>query len=111
MRNNGENGFLQKLEEVFERCHADPDFSLSHMASEMFMGPRQLQRKLKATIGNSPSEFLRSYRLRKARELLKSGSQVGFTAAAVGFSAPNYFASCFKAQFGHTPTEYQERFH
>ena len=107
----GENGFIEKLECVLEQHHVDPEFGLVQMASEVFMSPRQLQRKLKAIAGHSPTEFLRSYRLRKARDLLRSGKQVALAADAVGFSTPNYFTNCFKAQFGHTPTEYQQQFH
>lgn len=104
-----EDGFLKKLELVFERSHSDPDFNASRMASEMCMSMRQLQRKLKAITGHHPAEILRSYRLRKAREWLQKGMQVGHAADAVGFSSPTYFTSCFKAQFGQTPSEYQNQ--
>jgi len=109
--NEKENGFMEKLEQVLEQRHVDPEFGLSQMASEMFMSPRQLQRKLKAISGHHPAEFLRSYRLRNARKFLKSGTQVGLAADAVGFSSPAYFTSCFKAQFSLTPSEYQQRFY
>lgn len=102
-----ENGFLTKLKEVLEHCHSDPDFGTSRMASEMYISARQLQRKLKAVTGHHPAELLRSYRLRKARELLQKGMQVGVTSDRVGFSSPTYFTSCFKAQFGQTPSEFQ----
>ena len=102
-----ENGFLIKLEQVLENCHSEPGFGASQMASEMYMSARQLQRKLKAVTGHHPAEFLRSYRLRKARGLLQEGMQVGLTADTVGFSSPTYFTSCFKAQFGVTPSEFQ----
>jgi AraC-like DNA-binding protein len=102
-----ENGFLTKLEEVLEHCHSESDFGTSRMASEMYMSARQLQRKLKAITGHHPAELLRSYRLRKARELLHKGMQVGVTSDTVGFSSPTYFTSCFKAQFGQTPSEFQ----
>lgn len=105
--NDRENGFLTRLEDMLERHHSDPEFGLSQMASEVFMSTRQLQRKLKAITGQHPSVFLRSYRLRKGRQLLKRGMQVGMAADAVGFSSPAYFASCFKAQFGQTPSEYR----
>ena len=106
-----ENGFLEKLEIVLKERHSDPEFDLPHMAAAVHMSTRQLQRKLKAITGHNPAEFLRSFRLRRARELLRKGSQVGLTADAVGFSSPAYFASCFKAQFAQTPSDYQQQFH
>ncbi len=106
-----ENGFMEKLESVLTERHSDPEFDLLQMAFVMHMSTRQLQRKLKAITGHNPAEFLRSFRLRRARELLRKGSQVGLTADAVGFSSPAYFASCFKAQFAQTPSDYQQQFH
>lgn len=106
-----DNGFMERLEKVVNERHSDPDFDLLQMASVMHMSTRQLQRKLKAITGHNPAEFLRAFRLRKARELLRKGSQVGLTAEAVGFSSHAYFASCFKAQFAQTPSAYQQQFH
>jgi len=101
---------MKKLESILDRQHSDPGFDLTQMAAHMYMSSRQLQRKLKAITGHNPTEFLRSYRLKKARELLKAGTQVGLAADAVGFSSPAYFASCFKAQFAQTPSDYQQPF-
>jgi len=109
--NEKENGFMEKLERVLDGHHADPEFNLTGMARQMYMSTRQLQRKLKAITGHNPAEFLRSYRLKKARELLRTGIQVGVTADAVGFSSPAYFTSCFKAQFAQTPSDYQQGLH
>jgi signal transduction histidine kinase/ligand-binding sensor domain-containing protein/DNA-binding response OmpR family regulator len=109
--NEKENGFVEKLEHVLNEHHADAEFDLSRMAMSMHMSVRQLQRKLKAITGHNPTEFLRSYRLRKARELLKTGTQVGLAADIVGFSSVSYFTRCFKAQFAQTPTDYQQQLH
>jgi len=38
---------------------------------------------------------------------LKQGKLVGDTAYTVGFGSPAHFSSCFRAQYGCTPTEYQ----
>jgi CheY-like chemotaxis protein len=108
--NPKESRFVERLEQILEASHGDPEFGLAQMAAGIFMSPRQLQRKLKATLGHNPSEYLRSFRLRRSRELLKTGLQVGTVADAVGFSSPAYFTSCFKAQFGETPSEYQQKF-
>ncbi|MBT8073526.1 MAG: response regulator, partial [Xanthomonadales bacterium] len=106
--NEKENEFMEKLEGVLDAHHADPEFGLSQMAEHVYISTRQLQRKLKAITGHNPAEFLRSYRLKKARTLLRSGAQVGLAADAVGFSSPAYFTSCFKAQFAQTPSEYRQ---
>jgi len=105
-----DTGFMYRLELVVEQNHADPQFGLPELASEMYMCARQLQRKVKDATGYNPAEFLRCYRLKKARELLRTGRQVGLVADAVGFSSPAYFTSCFKTQFGQTPSDYQQQF-
>ena len=103
--------FMERLERVLEKHHADPRFGLPELASRMYMCARQLQRRLKDLTGLNPAEFLRRYRLEKACELLRTGKQVGLVADAVGFSSPAYFTSCFKRQFGQTPSEYLQQFH
>jgi AraC-like DNA-binding protein len=74
----------------------------------MAMSGRHLQRKLKSIADQKPVEYLRAYRLRKARKLLETGQLVSQVADAVGFSSPAYFTSCFKACFGLTPSEFQQ---
>jgi CheY-like chemotaxis protein len=100
--------FMARLEATLDRGFADEAFSVEQMAAGVFMGVRQLQRKLKALTGQTPSTLLRAYRLRRARELLQTGMAVGQVADAVGFSSPAYFSTCFKAQFGMPPGEFQE---
>jgi AraC-like DNA-binding protein len=55
----------------------------------------------------SPIDFLRSYRLRRAAEMLHEGS---FTLAEIadktGFSTYSYFSKSFKKHFGVSPKEY-----
>lgn len=100
--------FLDKLQKVAEKHYAIEDFSTSQLASELAMSERQLQRKLKAALDITPGEYIREYRLIKARELLKTGMSVGQVAEEVGFSSQNYFARCFKLQSGQTPSEFQK---
>ena len=103
-----ELAFLNKLQSAMERHYSDPDFRVERLSVEMAMSERQLQRKLKALIDHSPAEFLRNFRLNLALIQLKKGTRVGMVAEAVGFASQSYFASCFKAEFGMTPYEYQQ---
>ncbi len=100
---------VSKFERVVARNYHDHNFDLSHMAQAMDMSERQLQRKLRSMTGHTPSEFVRSFRLSKSLEYLLAGASVRDTATAVGFSSQAYFASCFKAEYGRTPTQYRER--
>jgi AraC-like DNA-binding protein len=69
------------------------------------MSERQLQRKLKALINYTPREYVRNYRLQQAMTILQAGSSVADAAYSVGFLSLSYFAKCFKAQFGVTPSD------
>ena len=101
--------FVSKLERVVQRNFETQGFDLHQMATGLDMSERQLQRRLKSLTGRTPSEYLKTYRLSKSLEYLLVGRTVRETANAVGFSSQAYFASCFKAEYGRTPTQYQQR--
>ncbi len=103
------NVLLEKLDHVLEQNFASRDFDLPRMAEKMGISERQLQRKLKELTGHTPSAYIRSYRLHQSLDHLKSGKTISQAAKAVGFSSQAYFASCFKAEYGRTPTQYQQR--
>ncbi len=100
--------FLGELDEVLNSNYANRSFDLSRMAAEMSISERQLQRKLKALTDHTPSDHLRSYRLQHSLEQLREGNSVSEVAKAVGFSSQSYFTTCFKAQFGTTPKQFQQ---
>ncbi len=101
--------FLTKLENVLAKLYTEQDLGIHHIASEMAMSERQLQRKLKVILGISPNNFIKEFRLRKAQELLRSGAQIGRIALDVGFSSQTYFGRCFKESFDCTPKQYQQQ--
>lgn len=99
--------FLAKLEALVAEFYTDPALDIDQLADKLAMSDRQLQRKLKVLLGTNPNNFIRQFRLKKARELLKGGSQIGIVAFDVGFSSQTYFGRCFKEAFGCTPKQYQ----
>lgn len=76
------------------------------MADTLCMSKSTLYRKIKAVTGLSPVEFIRNTRLKRARALLLGGDvTVADVAYRCGFGTPRYFSTCFKTEFGVTPTE------
>ncbi|MCY7295008.1 ATP-binding protein [Alteromonas sp. a30] len=108
---NPHQDFLSKLQTVAHQHYSDCEFGLSLLASGMAMSERQLQRRLKASLGMTPGEYIREYRLIQSRSLLHQGFNVGQVSDAVGFSDPAYFARCFKQWLGCTPSDYQKQAH
>ena len=76
------------------------------MGDELGMSRVHVHRKLKSLTGYAPSQFIRSFRLERAMELLqKQAGNVSDVAYRVGFSSPAYFSKCFTEQFGYPPKE------
>ncbi|MCJ8274923.1 MAG: response regulator, partial [Psychrosphaera sp.] len=101
--------FLAKLEALVAECYTDPELDIFQMSEKLAMSERQLQRKIKVLLGTNPNNFIREFRLKKAKEMLKSGTQIGIVAFDVGFSSQTYFGRCFKEAFGCTPKQYQTK--
>jgi signal transduction histidine kinase/DNA-binding response OmpR family regulator len=99
--------FLQKVLKVVDENTANVHFDVIAFSREMGMSKTQLNRKLNALVGQSPNEFIRTYRLKKAAQLIKQHhGNIAEIAFEVGFSSPNYFTKCFHDHFGVVPSEY-----
>lgn len=91
-----------------EHMH-DPELSVDQLAQAIGMSRSNLHRKLKALANLSPTDFIRSIRLKRAHQLLqqKSGT-VGEIGYQVGFSNLSYFSRAFCSQFGYLPSKIPE---
>jgi YesN/AraC family two-component response regulator len=100
--------FLKGLHELVEENLSDPDFNIENLKDKFNMSHTSLFRKIKALTGEPPVKFLRSYRLKRAAQLLKAKSgNITEIAFSVGFNNSAYFTKCFKEQFNRLPSEYQ----
>ena len=100
-----EDQFLRKLHEHIEARLDDPDFGVPELATAAHLSQMQLYRKLKALTGQTPSRFIRSYRLRRGLDLLQQGElTVSEVAYAVGFADPSYFSRTFQQEFKRNPS-------
>lgn len=99
--------FLTKLENLLAQKFTEPSLDISHIAKELAVSERQLQRKIKTLLDTTPNNIIKEFRLKKAETLLSNGSQIGRVALDVGFSSQTYFGRCFKEKYGCTPKQYQ----
>jgi signal transduction histidine kinase/DNA-binding response OmpR family regulator/ligand-binding sensor domain-containing protein len=99
--------FLKDLQEVIEKNMSEPDFNVEDLSKRLYMSRTSVYRKIQALSGDSPTDFIRSYRLMRAAQLLKiqfgSVTEVAFE---VGFNSRAYFTKCFKEKFHQLPSEY-----
>jgi signal transduction histidine kinase/ligand-binding sensor domain-containing protein/CheY-like chemotaxis protein len=101
-----DDAFLQKLIRTVQDRLDDPQLGVNDLCRAARLSNTQVNRKLKALVGKTPSQFIRLIRLQRAVELLESSEMnVSEVAYAVGFSDPNYFSRAFSEEFGYPPSE------
>jgi DNA-binding response OmpR family regulator len=98
--------FIEKLMNIIEKHISEENFTIEEFESEIAMSKSQIYRKLKALTGKSPSRFVRSVRLSKARKMiLEKQTTISEIAYSTGFGSPAYFTRCFKEEYGYSPSE------
>jgi signal transduction histidine kinase/DNA-binding response OmpR family regulator len=99
--------FLKELQNVIEKNLSDSEFNVEDMSKRLYMSRTTLYRKVQALSGETPTDFIRSYRLKRAAQLLKTNfGSVTEVAFEVGFSSRAYFTKCFKEKFQCLPSSY-----
>ncbi|MCP5101973.1 MAG: response regulator [bacterium] len=100
--------FIEELQQVIEKHLSDPEFHVEGMSKKLYMNRATLYRKVMALTGETPTQFIRSYRLKRGAQLLRDNfGNVSEVALEVGFSNMAYFAKCFKEKFHQLPSTYQ----
>ncbi len=101
--------FLERVIEIIETHFDDETFNVETLAKEVTMSVSQVNRKLKALIGQPAGQMIRSMRLQRAADLLaKKSGTVAEICYAVGFSDQANFTRSFKKQFGCSPAAYKK---
>ncbi len=97
--------FISTLNKLIEENIQSDGFDVNFISRTMGMSAPILYRKLKAISNLSLNNYVKTYRLNKAKELLASAMNISEVAYAVGFSDRKYFSKEYKKQFGHNPSE------
>lgn len=105
-----EDQFFKKLNDIIMRNLGDEFFTIQVLCDEMAMSKSQLYRKFSALTGIPAAKYIRSLRMKKAKELLQTTSmnitEVGYE---VGMKSVSVFSKVFKEEFGYSPTEYVQQ--
>jgi signal transduction histidine kinase/DNA-binding response OmpR family regulator/streptogramin lyase len=102
--------FIKKVLESIEANISDPEFRVEDLGKDLGMSRMPLYKKIKALTGQTAVEFVRTIRLKRAAQLLKQQQlTVSEVTYDVGFNDLQYFRTCFKKQFGVSPSEYAKQ--
>lgn len=98
--------FLRRLKKAIEENLEEMDFGVDDLGREIGMSRSQIHRKLQSLTGKSASRYIRSYKLERARDLLrKKTGTVAEISYQLGFSSPAYFGQVYVEEFGYPPSD------
>lgn len=101
--------FLSKLREIVLENISNPKFGMPLIAERFNMSNSTLYRKISVLTGTTAVKHIRNIRLQRTCELLDEGYTVSEAAFACGFNDLAYYRSCFKEDFGMSPSMYKKR--
>lgn len=104
---SADEAFLKSLVELVEANIDNPNFSIEQFAQELAVSRALLFTKVKVLTDTTPKNFLKSFRLKRAAQLLETGKlNVSEVAYRVGFKEPKYFSKVFQKAYGCNPSEF-----
>ncbi|WP_158618296.1 hybrid sensor histidine kinase/response regulator transcription factor [Chitinophaga lutea] len=105
--NTLDSAFLEKVMQLVDEHMDDPEFGVDMLSRKVAMSQPVLYKKLKAVTDMSVNDFVKSLRLKKAAELIRTRRHTVYEVAyMVGYNDRKYFSREFKKQFGKTPSEF-----
>lgn len=111
--NNNDDAQQQRLSPVLQYIHAnysDTELNNHSVAKAFNYHPHYLSQTLKHATGKTLHQYVTTYRLQMAKQLLVStDSAISTIAWKTGFQSTAYFIKLFKREIGVTPGTYRKR--
>lgn len=99
---------VQRMQDYIEKNNAE-EISLTDLARASLFSPWYSYRLFRDSLGLTPTEYIRKYRLTQAAKQLKSGNvKVSDVAFDAGFSNLDTFTRAFYREFGLNPSDYMK---
>lgn len=94
-----------RLAKAITAMHDAPQthWTLDTLAHTAGMSRARFASHFKAAVGTTPGDYLTTWRMSLARNLLRNGHSVARTARAVGYSSASAFVNAFGATHGTSP--------
>jgi signal transduction histidine kinase/ligand-binding sensor domain-containing protein/DNA-binding response OmpR family regulator len=106
---NTDETFLNSILEHLEKNMDNANYVVDQLAMDMAMSRSVLFTKIKKLTEMTPNNFIKSFKLKRAAALLKTGKlNVSEVCYKVGFKDQKYFRKLFFTEFGVNPSEYQD---
>lgn len=100
---------IRKVQDIIEAEYGH-DIGLESIAEKVYLTPCYLSTLFKKEMKVSLVNYIRDYRMQRARELLRDTTvRVADIGRRVGYTNLPYFYTVFKNQFGMTPVEFREQ--
>jgi CheY-like chemotaxis protein len=101
--------FVKKLMEIAWANLGNSGFDKDEFASGMNVSSSLLYKKVKSLTGQSPTDLMKTIRLRHASELLPTRKYTVTEVSEIcGFNSVGYFSTVFKSFFGKSPADLLE---
>lgn len=98
---------LERIMDCINKNLSNSDLSVDMIADQAGISRVHLHRKMKELTGQTPHDFIRNIRLKKAAQLLANqGMNVTEVMYACGFSNSASFSTVFKRFYGMSPRDY-----
>lgn len=102
--------FLSRCMNIIEENMQNEDFNVEMFAEAMNLSTSMLYRRIKNITNLGPNDLIKSIRLKRAAQLLTTDAlRISEVAEKVGFLDVRYFSTCFKKEFGVTPSQYLKK--
>lgn len=97
-----------KLMLSYIQTHFTEKLTVSEIASSAYLSERECYRIFKNYLHVSPIDYLNSYRIQVACQMLQTGTQsITYISHECGVGSSSYFGKLFKEYVGCTPLEYR----
>jgi two-component system sensor histidine kinase ChiS len=98
--------FIAEASAQVEQLMSERNINVNMLAEKLCMSSRQLQRRIMAVTGLTPSTFIMGMRIRHAKQQLLQGKSISEVALACGFEEASNFSRAFKRVTNMSPTQF-----
>jgi len=99
--------FMDELLAIIEANLSNPELDIDFVCVQIGMSKTKLYNKIKGITGQAIGDFIRTFRLKKAAQLMiDKDSSITEVMYSVGIQTQSYFSKAFKNEFGKTPSQF-----